>query len=286
MGPYNKLVFEGGGVKGLAYVGALQAVEEAGIRPDVKSVAGASAGAITAALIAMGFSAADLKSQLMNLNLNVFEDGALTGGLRVLTKYGYFKGDAFLHWMQDRVREKLGDKDATFATLHAKTGFDTRVVACDLSRRTAVVLSHETTPQLPVALGVRMSISIPLFFAAVPSGGELYVDGGTMWNYPISIFDVDDEDPVVLGFHLGKKGSAAPPARPIGNVVGYGQALYESLISVQSYLMEHNPQDVARTVFIDDLGVNPVDFGISRAQKEALVASGYNATKAFLAALS
>lgn len=283
MGTYDKLVFEGGGVKGLAYVGALQAVEDAGVRGDVKSVAGTSAGAITAVLIALGFGAADLKAQLMHLDLNVFEDGALTGGLRVLTKYGYFKGDAFLRWMQDRVKEKLGDKDATFATLHARTGFDTRVVACDLSRRTAVVLSHEKTPHLPVALGVRMSISIPLFFAAVPYGGELYVDGGTMWNYPLSIFDGGDEDKAVLGFHLGKKGSGSPPARPIGTVVGYGQALYESLISVQSYLMEQNPEDVARTVFIDDLGVNPVDFGISNAQKEALIKSGFDATTAFLA---
>jgi NTE family protein len=281
--PYTKLVFEGGGVKGLAYVGALQAVEDAGLRPQVTAAAGASAGAISAALIALGYSAADLRSALMGIDLTTFEDGRLTGPLRVLRKFGFFKGDAFLQWMQQRVHDKLGDKDATFATLRARTGFDLRVVACDLSRRTAVEFSAAKSASVPVALAVRMSMSIPLFFAAVPYRGELYVDGGTMWNYPISIFDVDDEDKATLGFHLGRKGSGPPPAHPVGNWIEYGQALYESLVSVQSYLMERNPEDAARTVFIDDLGVNPVDFNISKAQKEALIQSGFDATTAFLA---
>ena len=281
--PYTKLVFEGGGVRGLAYVGALQALEEAGLRPQVDAAAGSSAGAITSALVALGYTAAELRDALVGLDLRMFQDGGVTGPLRVLRKFGFFKGDAFLRWMQDRIAAKAGDKDATFAAVHAATGFDLRVVACDLSRRTAVVLSHETTPSTPVAVGVRMSMSIPLFFAAVPYGGELYVDGGTMWNYPISIFDVDDEDPGVLGFHLGLRGQAAPPARPVTNWIAYGQALYESLISVQSYLMEHDPEDVARSVFIDTLGVNPVDFGIPEATKQALIDSGYQATKEFLA---
>jgi NTE family protein len=293
---YTNLVFEGGGVKGLAYVGALEAVEAAGIRPGVTGVAGTSAGAITAALVTLGYTAADLRQTLMALNLKSFEDGGLTGPVRVFAKFGFFKGDAFLQWMRGKVADACGGNgNATFADVNAHTGIDLRIVTCDLATHQAVVLSHRTTPMLPVALGVRMSMSIPLFFAAVRHAAGLYVDGGTMWNYPISIFDAAGPAAGVaagarpsgtLGFHLGLLGSGPPTPEVIeaGNVGKYGEALYESLLSVQTFLFEQTPDDVARSVFIDDLGIRATDFGITDAQKEALIASGLKATTEYLAA--
>lgn len=52
-------VFEGGGVKGIALVGALEEIEQAGYH--FVNVAGTSAGAIVATLVAAGYSAAELK---------------------------------------------------------------------------------------------------------------------------------------------------------------------------------------------------------------------------------
>jgi NTE family protein len=56
-------VFEGGGVKGIAFVGALEAAEEAGITRWV-NLAGTSAGAIIASLLAIGHTPAQLRSIL------------------------------------------------------------------------------------------------------------------------------------------------------------------------------------------------------------------------------
>jgi NTE family protein len=266
-------------------------VEDAGIRPNVKAVAGTSAGAITAALISLGYGAAELRDTLMGMDLQMFEDGGLTGPLRVVTSFGFFRGDAFLNWMRERVAEKLGAGKgrATFAEAFAATGMDLRVVVTNLSVHSAEVLSHTTTPGMELALGVRMSMSIPLFFAAVRSGPALYVDGGAVWNYPLTVFDTGDEqdEQRTLGFHLGVQGTAAPKPTPlkVGDVVTYGRMLYESLITVQTFLMEQNPDDVERTVFIDHLDVNPVDFGIPDTKKEALIEQGLLATTKFLAAL-
>jgi NTE family protein len=285
--PFTNLVFEGGGVRGLAYIGALQAVEDAGIRPNVKAVAGTSAGAITAALVALGYTAEELGTTLTALNLTMFEDGALTGPLRVVTSFGFFRGDAFLRWMRDRVAERMGPgRDrATFAEVHAKTGMDLRIVVTNLSVHRAEVLSHETTPGMEMALGVRMSMSIPLFFAAVRDQQQTYVDGGAVWNYPLTIFDTGDEETEkrTLGFHLGLRGTAAPKPVKVGDIVTYGRMLYESLITVQTFLMEQNPDDVSRSVFIDHLGVFPTDFGIDAERKRALAAKGLEATNAYLA---
>lgn len=284
--PFTNLVFEGGGVRGLAYIGALQAVEDAGIRPNVTAVAGTSAGAITAALVAAGYTSKELHDTLLDMNLRMFQDGGLTGPVRVVRDYGFFRGDAFLQWMRDRIAEKTGDPRATFSDVHAATGIDLRVVVTNLSLHSAQQLSHETVPDMEVALGVRMSMSIPLFFAAVRDGGSVYVDGGAVWNYPLTIFDTGDEqdEQKTLGFHLGLKGTAASTPVKVGDILTYGRMLYESMITVQTFLMEQNPDDVARSVFIDHLDVFPTDFGISTEKKEALTQKGLEATEAYLAA--
>ena len=62
----TNLVFEGGGVKGIAYAGALEALEEANLLAQITAVAGTSAGAITSCLLALRYSAAEIK-KLVNV---------------------------------------------------------------------------------------------------------------------------------------------------------------------------------------------------------------------------
>ncbi|MGU7816508.1 patatin-like phospholipase family protein [Burkholderia sp. AW49-1] len=59
--PIEQLVLSGGGAKGAAYPGAVLALEEGGVMPAIKGIAGSSAGAITAALIASGVSGSEFK---------------------------------------------------------------------------------------------------------------------------------------------------------------------------------------------------------------------------------
>ena len=68
------LVFEGGGVKGIALVGAFSVLEEQGYEP--KNMAGASAGAITAVLIAAGYTASELRTIIGELDYDRFKDRA------------------------------------------------------------------------------------------------------------------------------------------------------------------------------------------------------------------
>lgn len=74
-------VFEGGGVKGIALVGALEEIEQAGYH--FVNVAGTSAGAIAATLVAAGYSAAELKSIMMDLPFHKFMDAPWVGHIPV-----------------------------------------------------------------------------------------------------------------------------------------------------------------------------------------------------------
>jgi len=281
--PFTNVVFEGGGVKGIAYGGALEVLEQQGILPKVEQVAGTSAGAITAVLVALRYSPDEVKSLLYNLDFSRFEDGRWGGLLRLVRRYGYYQGDYYLGLMQCLVAAKTGNPHATFADLERLHMRKLRVFTTDLNRRVARELSLEKSPGFEVALAARMSGSFPLFFAAVRQGGSVYVDGGVLRNYPIDAFDGDQTNPATLGFVL--KNTGLPPSgRPVDDLVQYSDALIESLLQVQTDALSTNRPDLERTAVLDDLGVSTLDFHLTPAQKDGLVAKGEQCTCEYLAA--
>jgi NTE family protein len=90
------LVFEGGGVKGIALAGAYSVLEEEGYEPQ--NMAGASAGAIVAALIAVGYTSDELKEIISKLDYDQFKDEALEDrfplgkALSILRDLGIYEG--------------------------------------------------------------------------------------------------------------------------------------------------------------------------------------------------
>ena len=122
MSQFRNLVFEGGGVKGIAYVGAMEVLEEKGILGDVRRVGGTSAGAINAVLLAAGYSNDEQREILGTLDFNRFMDdsfGVIRDTNRLLNEYGWHKGDFFRNWIGDLIRGKLGTSEATFRDFQA-----------------------------------------------------------------------------------------------------------------------------------------------------------------------
>ena len=113
----TNLVFQGGGVKGIVYAGALRVLEEEEILPCVEQVAGTSAGAITATLVALGYTPKEIEDLLIPLDFEKFEDGRAGGIFRIFRRYGFFRGDYFLEWMRCRVGQKTGNAKTTFREL-------------------------------------------------------------------------------------------------------------------------------------------------------------------------
>ena len=194
---FRNLVFEGGGVKGIAYVGALDVLTEKGIIPDIERIGGTSAGAINAILLGLGFSSKETKDILWSLDFNEFMDdswGIIRDTKRLIEDYGWYKGDYFRNWIGKLIKEKTGNSESTFADVEAmkdKKGFKSLYfMGTNLSTSFSEIFSAEHTPRLCIADAVRRSMSIPLFFAAKRSSrGDVYVDGGVLDNYPVKLFD-------------------------------------------------------------------------------------------------
>jgi len=312
---YADLVFEGGGVKGIGLAGALATLEERGYRPQ--NVAGTSAGAISAALLAAGYTAAELREIILNLDYRQFQDKGwedkvpvIERSLSLLLDLGLYEGDYFLKWIGERLEAK-GVR--TFADLvHPDYAEDPRfrsrlqVVASDVTKHELLVLPRDATKlgieadELDVALAVRMSMSIPIFFEPVrfenPKTGETHVivDGGMLSNYPVWLFDCDDGTPpdwptfgmllvepkpsVPIGARLPKPKLAGSGA---GALIDYVKALAQTMMEAHDRLYVEQA-NYARTIPIPTLGVGTTEFELSKERAVALFDSGRRAAEKFL----
>ncbi|RFU69644.1 patatin-like phospholipase family protein [Bacillus sp. V59.32b] len=193
---FRNLIFEGGGVKGIGFVGALKVLEDKHILDNVKRFGGTSAGAITVLILGLGYTISELENILSVLDFRKFKDdtvGPVRDAFRLTQGYGWFKGDHFENWIEGIIEKKTGDRSSTFKDIHDRMESDhfkeIFFQGTNVSTHLIETFSFEKSPDMPVAKAVRISMSIPFFFEAVKWKDDLYVDGGILDNYPIRSFD-------------------------------------------------------------------------------------------------
>ncbi|MFZ5646972.1 MAG: patatin-like phospholipase family protein [Bacillota bacterium] len=295
-------VFEGGGVKGIGLVGALcYAEKEKKIR--WQNVAGTSAGAIVAALVASNHSSDEIKDIMYNLDFSRIKDEGFLDKLWVpgktlslLLEKGIYEGN----FIEDFMKEKLLKKGVrTFGDIRIKGEKNPRymyrlnVIASDISRGRLLVLPRDIRyygydpDRLDVARAVRMSMSIPVFFEPVviyfeahgERGKSYIVDGGILSNFPVWIFDSLGEPPwPTFGFRLVEPGHGNP--RKINNIIDFLAAMISTMIEAHD---ERHIQDAnfKRTISIPTMGIGTTEFDITPERKDLIFRSGYNAAKEF-----
>jgi NTE family protein len=178
MGKRLGLALSGGAARGIAHVGVLQVLEEAGI--PVACIAGTSAGSLAGAVYAAG-----IRGQgLLDLALAIHWGDV---GRPVWSPAGFFSFAPLESYLA-----RLLD-DCTFDQLEMPYA----AVAADLLTGQAVVLTEG-----PVAPAVRASCSVPLFVTPVTIGGRQLVDGAIANNLPISaVRDLGADVVVAINLH-------------------------------------------------------------------------------------
>ncbi|WP_422931750.1 patatin-like phospholipase family protein [Singulisphaera sp. PoT] len=297
-------VFEGGGVLGLAFLGAARCCDEIGIR--WKGLAGTSAGAITASLLAAFadidaleaiFGGVDFQRfigektnwRILDFNPNDDLDHPVQMLLRlfVAQQLGQFSSDPFAQWLGGALKQagvdtfkdvSKGDPDRTL-----------KVVVSDLTRGQMLVLpdnlNGDEQGTFSVAEAVRLSMSIPLFFAPGKLHGDVIVDGGILSNFPVWIFD--ETDPTkqppwpTFGFRLFDEGAGKP--MQIESAPDILKAMFKTMMYAHD---RHNLSVSKRTrtinVDVTDVGVSVTQFSLSDLQKDELYRRGYESTKRYL----
>ena len=155
------VALSGGGAKGFAHCGALLALEEFGLKPDV--IAGTSAGAIVGALYAAGNSPVDISRMFIGKDFTNFVKF-------LIPKAGFFDHTPFEDFLEEYL--KVHTFEELKITLY--------VVASDLDHGKSVVFSKGELLRCLLA-----SCSIPVVFNPIEINGVHYVDGGIFRNFPV-----------------------------------------------------------------------------------------------------
>ena len=133
-------------------------------------------------------------------------------------------------------------------------------------------------------------MSIPLFFEAWQFSNSnpdnhIYVDGGMLYNYPLTIFDTNGQaNPATLGLFLSNLGPTPAPANlTTGHFIQYVRNLVDAMLDAQVINFQHDPEEQKRSIIIDNLGISPTNFKLTDDQKTALFNSGKKYATQFLA---
>ena len=294
-------VFEGGGVKGIGLVGAVAAAEERGYQWE--NVAGTSAGAIVAALLAAGYNSAELRNVMQELDYNRLKDASfldkvpLVGPIASLIfEKGIYEGKFFENWMAELLRAK---KVRTFGDLivgknqdNEQYRFKLRVIASDISQGRMLALPQDISEygirpeDLNVAAAVRMSMSIPFFYEPVKlknmktNQTSYIVDGGLLSNFPVWLFDTAGGVPEwpTFGFKLVEPEEGA--LNEVRGPISLLTALFSTMMEAHDarYIKDEN---FVRTIPIPTLGIGTTEFNITRERSEELYQSGRKAAEQF-----
>jgi NTE family protein len=304
------LVLEGGGVKGIGLVGAISVLQEREFA--FHRIAGTSAGAIVGSLLAAGADSEELRKVMADVEYTKFRDGdflddhlgVIGQGIHVLLESGAYKGEYLREWLG----ALLADHGVrTFADLH----LDDEGSSLPPERRYRLVVNASDVSQgklrrfpwdyddykcvadeVPVVDAVRASMSIPFFYRPVKlehrdSGDKSWlVDGGMLSNFPVDVFDRTDGKPPrwpTFGIKLSAKPRVDEPVvNDVHDVVDLARAMVGTMTSFFDRMHLDDPNVLARTIFVDTLGVKATDFDIDRDTQERLFRNGRDAATRFL----
>lgn len=164
-------------MRGLAMVGALFELSRAGWLHGIRHFAGTSVGAIIAAGLAIGVQPRTIWSKVLAFTYTPAID--LT---QLDSSFGLDSGAGLDEW----IALVLGSQPLTLRDVLERHGSTLLICATNLSTRNVTVFGPKTHPDMSVALALRMSCSVPLYFSAVKHDGDLYVDGALTDNFPIA----------------------------------------------------------------------------------------------------
>lgn len=157
------LALSGGGARGFAHLGVLQAMEERNLKPDL--ISGTSAGALAGALYADGRTPKEI--------LKLFEDIKFSElATTSLPRNGFFKMKGLENFLEKHLRAK------TFEELKLPL----KVLVSDIELGESVLIDSGELIKPVLA-----SCALPIFFEPVRIGDKHFVDGGLFVNFPATL---------------------------------------------------------------------------------------------------
>ena len=268
-------IFGGGAIRGVSYIGAIQARDELNI--SVETIAGSSVGAIFAGLLAVGYNADEIKELFLKVNFDLFRDIHFGFG----KAFALSKGEVFLEWVREMIEKKFYNtaykKGENLTVKFKDLDKDLVIITTDLTNFKCKEFSKIETPDFEVATAIRISSSMPGLMTPVFYENAELVDGDLQKSWPLwKLSDtLNSSTERILEFRL--EGDYDKDGK---NAIDYLNTVYSCVTSIATKGIEqtYGNYDKYDFVTINTGDVLIVDFNISKEKRIDLMNVGYTQT--------
>lgn len=267
----NILILSGGGIKGISILGAIKYLEDNNIIENIDTFIGTSIGGIICILLILGYRSTDIYkfSELFNMN-EIMEININS----IFTKFS-INDDNIFNIIYDKLLESKNiDPNITLIEFYKKTKKKIICSTVCLTTKKIEYISYENYPDLSLKLLYKMTSAIPLLLPPVNYNDKIYVDGGLIDNFPISIID-DSKLHNVIGIDLK---SDYYKKIEINNIINY----FITIMQILSLRLVQNFNDEKYKNIIYTINIelnNPFNFNLTKEIKKELFYKGYNFMK-------
>jgi predicted acylesterase/phospholipase RssA len=276
--PPLRIAMSGGGMKGIAHVGALEVLQAKGLLKAVKEYVGTSAGALMSFCICIGYTITELKSLCLGFDFTLMQSLDPETMLEMPTTFGLDSGENLQKLLRILLKKKGHSADLTFEDLK---GIQLRVYAFDLDEGVQREFSATETPKCPIATAVAASMSVPFYFTPVrdPASGHRLIDGGIIAHFPFHHLTAE-ERAETIGFSFTR--GQGQGSTEVTSIISYILKLAYCVDSHQNQQLYKPGAWGHRIVQIDCGGFPSFQFDSATEQKAMLIAAGAAAAEKFL----
>ena len=264
----KNLVFSGAEIRGITYIGVIKAIEELGIKDDIKNILGVSSGAVFAVTLVLGLTSCQLERIIMALSIDQLFNFSTDNMLNIEDRYGIDDGEKFTRIFKILFKKILNNENATFKDLHTyNPNKNLIIVGTNLHKKSSEYFSYETTPDMPLYIAIRISTSIPLCFKAINFNNITYIDGAFSNNFPINYFKETIDN--TIGIKFSRLNYSTTKINTLGE---YMSSITECVLDIMpNYLKDLYSNNIIEI----DVEYNILEFKFNSDVKRNLINAGY-----------
>jgi hypothetical protein len=182
----DDIIFSGGGLNCLTFIGVIRRLEELDIVKNIKKYSGISAGSIIVYFLVLGCSSDEMEEIFLELEFKKFKNFSI---VNLIKFYGLDNCKNMLELLRETTKQKGYSENITFQNLYDITGKDLNIISFNLSKSEKQICNYTNSPDLEVIKSIQMSICIPFVFMPVVYNDDYYIDGGIYEFFPRKLGD-------------------------------------------------------------------------------------------------
>uniref|UniRef100_A0A6C0BK43 PNPLA domain-containing protein n=1 Tax=viral metagenome TaxID=1070528 RepID=A0A6C0BK43_9ZZZZ len=271
----DKLVFSGGSLKGCAHIGVIKYLEEHHVINQIRSLAGCSIGSLVALLLNLSYTSAEMEDCLDDFDYIKYQSIDIC---HLVTHFGLDTFEKIHQYIAHLMTRKNVSPEITFEQLYQQTHIHLIMNAVCLNTHTNTFFDYQSSPQMPVIVAVRASMTLPFVFGSMTYQHLTYVDGGVLDNFPIDFPLFNEAPDTVLGVNLHNLANFS--IREISTIDQYCTHLFSCLYDTYLDLATQTHQHPSTHVInISTAAYGALDLSLSTQDKLALIKLGYQKTQ-------